>query len=154
MVRDICQNLRISIIHSMKQAYSEKEVRDSRNCSQTCDFPIFSLNSLPLRYWRLVDGARETSDYCCFTTDHAACAKRNRIDVVVRALASHKCDPITGFMVICGFSLFYIASRPCYLRVLLFSLASISNTSKFQFDPESDGHRFIGFQRNLERKIT
>ena len=63
---------------------------------------------------------------------------------VVRALASHQCGPgsTPGPGVI-----MWVGSRLCSERFFSgyssFPLSSKTNISKFQFDPEPEGHRFV-----------
>ena len=48
---------------------------------------------------------------------------------------------------------FVVGSHPCSERFFSgysgFSLSSKTNSSKFQFDPESEGHRFVSHNRLL-----
>ena len=71
----------------------------------------------------------------------------SRGGALVRALASHQCVPgsIRGPGVICGLSLLLVlALAPTvFLRVPRFSSLLKTNISKFQFDREFEGHRFI-----------
>ena len=74
--------------------------------------------------------------------------RRSGDGTVVRALASHQCGPgsIPGSSVICGLSLLLIS--PLLLGFFLtgppvFPPSSKANMSKFQFDLESEGHRFV-----------
>ena len=73
-----------------------------------------------------------------------------RDGTVVRALASHQCGPgsIPGLDVICGLSLLLVLvlAPRVFLRVLRFSSLHKTNISKFQFDLESEGHRFVSRQ--------
>ena len=66
---------------------------------------------------------------------------------VVRALASHQCDPglISGLAVVCGLSLLLILvlAPRVYSGFFCFSSCTKTNTSKFQFDRKSKGHRFV-----------
>ena len=59
---------------------------------------------------------------------------------VVRALASHRCDPglIPGPGVTCGLSLLLVLvpAPRVFLQVLRFSSLHKNQHSKFQFDPE------------------
>ena len=51
-----------------------------------------------------------------------------------------------GLGVICGLNLLLVlvpAPRGFSPGPLVFSLSSKTNLSKFQFDPESEGHRFV-----------
>ena len=70
---------------------------------------------------------------------------------MVRALTSHQCGSgsIPGLGVICGLSLLLVLvfAPRVFLRVLRFPLSSKTNISKFQFDPESDGYRFVSHNR-------
>ena len=71
----------------------------------------------------------------------------SRDGAVVRALASHQCGPgsIPGLGVM--WVEFVVGSRPCSKSIFSgysgFPLSSITNISKFQFDLESEGHRFV-----------
>ena len=72
----------------------------------------------------------------------------SRDGAVMRALASHQCGPglIPGLGVICGLSLLLVlilASRFFSLGTSVFPSSSKTNISKFQFDLEFQGHRFI-----------
>ena len=67
---------------------------------------------------------------------------------VVRALASHQCGPgsIPGPGVICGLSLLLVlvlAPIGFFSGFSGFPLSSKTNISKFQFNPEPEGHRFV-----------
>ena len=73
---------------------------------------------------------------------------------MVRALASHQCGScsIPRLGVICGLSLLLVlvlASRGFSLGSLVSPLSSKTNISKFQFDLESEGHRFVSRNRLL-----
>ena len=62
--------------------------------------------------------------------------------------ASHQCGPgsIPGLGVICGFSSLL---QEVFLRYSGFPLSSKTNISKFQFDLESEGHKFISLGLGL-----
>jgi len=73
--------------------------------------------------------------------------KGSRDGMVVRALASHQCGPgSTPGHGVMGVE-FVVDSRPCSERFFSgysgFPLCSKTNNSKFQFDPEPEGHRFV-----------
>ena len=62
-------------------------------------------------------------------------------------LASHQCGPgsIPGLGVICGLSLLLVLER-FFSGFSGFPLSSKTNISKFQFDLESEGLRFVSRQ--------
>ena len=63
---------------------------------------------------------------------------------VVRALASHQCD--SGLGIICGLRLLLVlvlASRDFSPSTLVFSSPLKINISKFHFNLEIEGHRFV-----------
>ena len=76
----------------------------------------------------------------------------------VRALASHQCGlgSIPGIRVLCGLMWveFVVGSRFCPERFFSgysgFPLSSKTYISKFQFDLESEGPRFVGRNRLLK----
>ena len=73
-----------------------------------------------------------------------------RDGAVVKALASHRCGrgSIPGLGVIYGLSLLLVLVRaPRGLSV--FPSPQKTNISKFQFDPESEGHKFVSRNRLL-----
>ena len=84
----------------------------------------------------------------------------SREGAVVRALALHKCGPglIPGLGIICGLSLLLVlvlALRGFYLGTpILFSPLLKNHVSKFQIDPESDGHRFVSRKRLLDVSLV
>ena len=67
---------------------------------------------------------------------------------MVRVLSSHQCGPgsIPELDLICGLSLLLVlvlAPRVFSLGTLVFLPSSKTNISKFQFDLEFKGHRFV-----------
>ena len=71
----------------------------------------------------------------------------------MRAFASHQCVP--GSISRLGVMLveFVVGSRPCSERFFSgysgFPFSSETNISKFQFDLESEGHRFVSHNYRL-----
>ena len=65
----------------------------------------------------------------------------------MRALASHPCGPglipVSG--IICGLSLLLVLVLVLrvFMQVLWFPPSTETNTSKFEFDQEFKGHRFV-----------
>ena len=76
--------------------------------------------------------------------------KRYRDGTMVRALASHQygLGSIPGLDVICGLSLLLVLvlALRVFLRVLRFFSLHKNQHFRFQFDLESEGHRFVSHQ--------
>ena len=108
----------------------------------------FRFRAQPTKRDRFISISLENSKTCLLLSKTwSAFRKGSRDGAVVRALASHQCGPgsIPGLGVICGLSLLLVL----VLAPRGFSpgtpvpLFSKTNISKFQFDLESEGHRFV-----------